>query len=316
MIAIKEHFKFIFSKKRHYVFLLFIICTSVFWFVSQLSKEYHQVIQYKIKYVDVPPKYVFQETPIQTLSVRLHTLGFYFFKKAFSSNVLEISLKNIQQKDKYQYYLSNSNLLKQVRLHVSDRVEVVEVLEEDLFLKLGNKSFKKVPVVPNVKIQYHLGYNSFEGKKIIPDSIEISGPELQLQKINRLALEPFEQLDVMLPISQRLAIVKPSINNVTYSTETVQLHVAVDKVTEKTITLPVQIVNATQEGIVIYPKKVKVSCQVKLSEFNQIKENDFMMIADFGTKGDKYIDIQLVKKPVSVSSITLQTDKVEYLILK
>lgn len=316
MTELNKYYQFAFSKKRHYVFLLFVMCTSVFWFINKLSKDYSQIVTYNIEYIDLPQKFVFQENPVKSISVKLNTTGYYFFKRAFKTKKIQLSLKNVKQKSKYSYYLSNINLLRQVRLRTSDKVEVIEVLEDNLTFKLGKRSFKKVPVIPNININYHLGYNSFDGLKITPDSIKISGPELQLKKIKNIGLELFKKEDVLSSITENLKIIKPNVDKINYDTEIVRLEVDVEKITEKTLLLPIQVINTGNKEVVVYPKKIKVTCLVRLSQFNQIKENDFIVIADYNKRGAKYINTQLIKKSSSVYSIKLQKNKVEYLILK
>ncbi|MGY5352896.1 hypothetical protein ACXGQW_10125 [Wenyingzhuangia sp. IMCC45533] len=316
MALIKKYIQSAFSKKKHYVFLLFVLCTCVFWLINQLSKNYNQVVNYEVVYVDLPDAFVFQEAPPSTISVRLHTTGYYFFKKAFTSNQLEISLKNVMQEGGYQYFLSNTNISKQVRLSINDRVQVIEILEDRLLFKLGKRSFKKVPVIPNLQIDYHLGYHSFEGVQLYPDSIQVSGPELQLKKVDKIYLEPYQETDVLTSISQNLPIVKPQGDKLTFDHESVRVEIEVEKVTEKTLILPIQVINTGNKEVVVYPKKIKVHCKVRLSQFNEINESDFIVVTDFNKRGDKYIATELIKKPSSILSVKVQTDKVEYLILK
>lgn len=316
MTEIKKYLRSIFNKKKHSVFLLFVLCTSVFWFINKLSKDYNQVVKYNINYTDLPQRFVFQVNPVTNVSVRIHTAGFYFFKKAFKRKKVNISLNNVQKKKGYDFYLLNSNILKQIRLQVKDRVDVVEVLEDSLFFKLGKRSFKKIPVVANISVNYHPGYKSFDGVKIIPDSIKISGPEMQLAKITKIDMEPFIQEDVKTSVEERIKLIDFNIPKIDYKTSTVKLKLNVEKITEKTLVIPIQIVNNPKEEVVVYPKKIKLSCQVRLSQFNKIKESDFIVVCDYNKRGTKFMNTQLIKKPKTVSSIKLQTNKVEYLILK
>ncbi len=316
MTEIKKYLRSIFNKKKHSVFLLFVLCTSVFWFINKLSKDYNQVVKYNINYTDLPQRFVFQVNPVTNVSVRIHTAGFYFFKKAFKRKEVNISLNNVQKKKGYDFYLLNSNILKQIRLQVKDRVDVVEVLEDSLFFKLGKRSFKKIPVVANISVNYHPGYKSFDGVKIIPDSIKISGPEMQLAKITKIDMEPFIQEDVKTSVEERIKLIDLNIPKIDYKTSTVKLKLNVEKITEKTLVIPIQIVNNPKEEVVVYPKKIKLSCQVRLSQFNKIKESDFIVVCDYNKRGTKFMNTQLIKKPKTVSSIKLQTNKVEYLILK
>ncbi|NIJ46144.1 BMFP domain-containing protein YqiC [Wenyingzhuangia heitensis] len=305
-----------FNKRRDSVFLLFVLGTFIFWFLNKLSNTYTQVVSYTIEYVDLPNQFVFQEKPQENLSFRIESDGFYFFSNAFKRNQIQISLAAIKKRDQYAYYLPNAELKKQVRSVIKEKINLLDVIEDTVEVKLGKKSFKKVPVVPNISINYHSGYNSFSGIKLIPDSIIVSGPEMQLAKVSKIKLAAFTKKDVITSIDEKIEIIKPEIQKIEFNKEQVELKIEVEKITEKTLMVAVQIINAPSDDVVLYPKKVKVTCQVRLSQFNVVKANDFTVICDYNNRGSKHIKIELVKKSGVVSSAKLNTNQVEYLILK
>jgi len=316
-MAIKEKITaYRFNKKRDLVFLLFVLGTFMFWFLNKLSKEYTQEVTYSVVYEKLPNQFIFQEEPLRHLSLRVVSDGFYFFSNAFRTNTLKISLENITKKEKYSYFLSNENLKKQVRSVIQDNVRVLDVVEDLIEVKLGKKSFKKLPVVSNVEIQYHAGYSSFSGIQLIPDSIEISGPEMQVSKISKIELPAFVKGNVKEVINEYIDIINPNVPKIVFDKKSVQIKVEVEKITEKSLMVPVQIINSPSDDIVVYPKKVKVTCQVRLSQFNMIQEKDFTVICDYNTRGIKHIKTELLAMPSVVSSVKLRTNKVEYLILK
>lgn len=303
------------QKGKNSVFLLFVFGTFVFWFLNKLSKESNQIVTQTINYVDLPTEFIFQEEPPQELSMRLQGSGFYFLSNVFKKRELEISLKNIKILKGYTYFLESSEVKEQVRSQFKNH-QVLEVLQNRITVKLGKKSFKKVPVVGKTSINYQLGYNSFTGVQFQPDSIEISGPDLQVNKIKEIHLTPYIEENVRESLQLDLAIIKPQVPKISYSADKIKMSVVVEKITEKTLLVPVVIKNAPIDNIVIYPKKVKITCQVLLSQFNDIKKEDFILVCDYKNRGDKHMNLQLITKPKIISGVKLQADKVEYLILK
>ncbi|MGY5353290.1 hypothetical protein [Wenyingzhuangia sp. IMCC45467] len=313
----KKQSIFKFNKKRDSVFLIFVLGTFLFWFLNKLSKEYSQIVYYPIHYSSLSKEFVFQENPPKELGFRIKGNGFYFLGIAFSKPEIEVSVEHLKRKNKYDYYLANSELKKQVRNSIKENVTLVDVISDTLFVKLGKKSFKKVAVVPHVDVTYHLGYKSFSGYKIVPDSILISGPEMQVSKINEINLETFKLDKVQESIDKEVKVVKPDIPKIDYSHEVVRLKVEVEKITEKTLSVPVQIINAPNgEEIVVYPKKIEVTCLVRLSQFNEVKTSDFLVICDYNKRTSKFMKTEVRQKPNMVSSVKLSINEVEYLILK
>lgn len=310
-----EQFYDMINKRRNVVFLLFVLATSIFWFLSRLSKNYSQQIPYKIIYNDLPNKFIFQDVPPEKISISVEASGFYLFTQAFKNRKLKISLKNIKKKNKYQYYLLSGEINRQAKEDLKDRVKVNGVVKDSLLLNLGYKSFKKVPVIPHADLHLFTGYKSF-GTTLQPDSIVVSGPEMQVAKINKIDLVPLTREDVMEPIVVDLQIVKPEYSRLKFSDHKVKMNVSVEKVTEKTIEIPVEVINRPKDELVIYPKKIKASFQIKLSQFQQITEKDFHLICDYSQKEKKFIKVEMVKQPENVSSVKLGTERVEFLIIR
>lgn len=315
MTVSKDYFFTLMNKKQNIVFLLFVLATFIFWFLNRLSNDYIQQVSYQIEYKNLPKRFVFQDEPQQQINISVEASGFYLLRSAIVNRGLRISLKNIKKKDKYSYYLLDNELNRQVKERLNDKVRALGVTEDSLLVNLGKKIYKKIPVKSHVQLKYHTGYKSF--KEILePDSIEVSGPEMQVAKIHHIDLVPFKKNEVMEPIGENIAIVESPLSKIDYSTKTVKLYLEVEKITEKTIEIPVSILNTPNDEIVIYPKKIKVNCQMKLSDFNKISQGDFTMVCDYNKRKDGYIEVELIKEPEIVSKVKIEKKRVEYLILK
>ncbi|WP_010135797.1 YbbR-like domain-containing protein [Ochrovirga pacifica] len=304
------------NKKKNVVFLIFVVATFVFWFLNRLSKDYTQEIYYNINYKELPNRFIFQETPPKTLSVVIESSGFYLFTSAFKNRTLDISLKNIKKKAAYRYFLLESELYKQAKERLNGKARVLGVSEDSLFVQLGKKGFKKVPVKASIDLTYKAGYKSFSAATLIPDSITVSGPEMLVNNINQLKLQPLIKEGVMETIVQNVAVIKDQNPKINYSHSQVKVKVEVEKITEKTLEIPVKIINPPKGEVVIYPKKIKVSCQMKLSQFHEITTNDFQIVCDYKKRINNYMNASLSRIPDNVSSVKLGTERVEYLILK
>lgn len=315
MIVSKEYFFTLINKKRNVVFLIFVLATFVFWFLNRLSNNYTQQVSYKIEYKDLPKRFVFQDEPQEIIKISIEASGFYLFSSALIHRDIELSLKNIKRKNRYSYYLLDDELNRQVKERLKDGIRVLGVTEDSLLVHLGKKSFKKVPVKSHVDLKFQMGYKSFN-QTLEPDSIEISGPEMQVSKIHHIDLNAVSKEDVMESVQENLDIIKTQYSKIDYNVDKVKLHILVEKITEKTLEIPVKVINTFNEEVVIYPKKIKISCQIKLSDFNKITSKDFAAVCNYEKRQDKYMEVELVEKPSTVSTVKLKSNKVEYLILK
>ena len=298
------------------MFLLFVVAVSVFWLILRLSQNYSQVVSFAVKYHQLPSNYIFQESPNNTIAVRMKASGFYFFKKSIYPKTIHLSLENIKPFQPYHYRLSNANVLHQVEQQVQNSVVVEALAQETFEFVLGEKKTKKVSVIPDVTIQYAQGYNSLSGVQLEPDSIWVSGPELQLQKLKEITLQSYQKKEVDEDIAEQIDIKKPSIAKLSYATTQVKLKVAVQKMTEKSFLVPLKLINTGDDQVVIYPKKIQISFQVSLANFQDITGEDFLLVLDYKQKKEKYLEVKIAKQPQNIMLPKLELERVEYLILK
>ncbi|MDB4297623.1 hypothetical protein N9901_02595 [Flavobacteriaceae bacterium] len=304
------------KKKTNTVFLLFVLGALLFWFLTNLSKEYTSTLAATIVYENLPESYIFQEAPPETINLRVKTTGFYFVNSSLKTPEVVLSIDKIKHKEGYDFFIENSDLRKQLNSNLSVKLELKEILLDTLFVKLGVKKHKKVPVKPSLDIEYYLGYKAFSGIKISPDSILVSGPEFQVNKVSEINLRPYLAKGVQESIAMNIDIQDPNIPKLTLSHKEVFLEINVEKITEKSLEIPVKVINKPIEELVIYPKTLKLICQVRLSQFNDVKANDFEVICDYNQRDGNFLKAELVKKPKLVSSVKLLSNNIEYLILK
>lgn len=303
--------------KNNYIFLLFVLVAFFFWILINLSKNYEQHVVYNVAYHYLPKHKIFQADPPQNINLKVKQNGFKLLKNYLIKPEVNLSLKDVRSAGFYDAYLLNTDVYRQLEKQKINSGTLLSVLNDTLWFKVGRKATKKVPVILNADITYHPAYKSFTGLQLTPDSIIVSGPELQIDRITRVHVEKVNFKDVQENIVTTLKIIKPNLPKIDLDTQEVELNIEVEKITEKTLEIPIKVVNAPKDShVVIYPKKIAVNFQVKLSEFNQVKAEDFSLIADFNKRQDKYISVYLEKQASLAEMVKVNTRKVEYLIVK
>ncbi len=308
------------NKKRH-VLLLFLGIATFFWFLTKLSKEYTSVVEYNIRYKNLPEAKVFQSEPEKTIALHMRGSGFKLLGQNLYQRTLELDVGNPIHKNKYHYYILTNTKKPAIQNQLETGLWLEYFEKDSLFFDLGIQKFKTVPVVASMDIAYKLGYSMSGEIKMLPDSIEILGPEAQVDKIQLLRTESMVLKDVSENVSQEIFLVKPeNSEKVKLYKEKVVVVAKVEKFTEDSFEVPFTVKNLPETSkITTYPKTVSVTFKVGLSNYNKISPNSFKVGCDYSktlAKKLDYLEPSLLEKPDWVSAVKLAPGQIEFLIQK
>ena len=306
------------NKKQH-VLLLFLSFSFLFWVLTNLSKEYTTVMSYKVMYVNLPASKTFQNSPETDLDLRINGTGFKLFSENLFRKPLYIDMQKVAFKQGFDYYLlPNAQKLK-LQEQLRKGLFVEQLLKDTLYFELGQNKQKKVPVQANLNLRFKSGYNSSENFKIQPDSIRVTGPEIQINQIDFLTIDNLDLKEVFEDVSIEVALQLPeNLDKIAYSHKSVKVVGKVEKFTEGSFEIPFEI-DGLPEGanVTTYPKTVQVIFQVGLSNYNKIAAEDFEVRCNYAVSKENrynYLSPKLVKKPSWVKTVKLIPDHIEYLI--
>ena len=302
-------------------FFVALVFALLFWSLIKLSKEYKTVISVPVSYINVPQNKLIQKAPLTNIEIQVKGTGFKLIGLSFTNNVIDLDARNLQKKQGSEYFFLVGNQKPLIQHQLSGSYTIEAILQDTLFLDLGLLISKKVPVIPNLDLEYKLGFHLLDKLMLTPDSILVFGPEGQVNALKSLDLETLELLDVSENIEENIAIKKPiALGEIKYSNEKVMVTGVVDRFTEGTIELPFEIVNLPDSiSVNTFPKMVRVVYQVGLSNFNRINDNSFKIICDYShseLNNLNYLVPKTFSKPNFVTSIKLIPSKIEFLIQK
>lgn len=310
-----------FSKgKKINVFLVFFLLSFMVWMLVKLSKEYTDTVTLAITYVDIADDKIILETNDTDLDAQIKTTGFKMIMYHLFKKKIQVSLDDVKKaREKNKYYLLSNDA---IDAHFYKETEIIKVVPDSLYLTLGVNKTKQVPVIPRVNINYKNGYSNIETLQITPKSISITGPENTIDRIKevytieRTLTNVSTNIDLNIPI----AIENDLKENIILSQNEVKLTVPVEKFTEGRLMIPLQVLNLPEGySIKLFPKDVEVVYTASISDFNEIKANDFSLVCDFAAlenSNASYFIPKLIKKPKEVKSHRVLQEKINFLIKK
>lgn len=315
--------------QRFFVFIFFLLLSTIFWFLQALSKNYTTTILYPVRYTDYPAnKILVGEENLPThLNLKVNAYGFTLLQYKLSTSLLPIifnlnstPLNMVSNSDSSRYYLLTDLYTSQVAEQLSTEINVLDIEPDSVFFTFSNIIRKKVAVVPKVEIELEKQF-MLDGKITSkPDSVLISGANTILDTIKYIETEPlsFSKLNKATYYTTSLR----EINEITIEKNNkVEIYIPVAEFTEARLQIPVEIENLPDSLILkTFPNRITTNFLVSLKDYDKIKVKDFKAIVDFndikGRFSQNKLRVRLKKSSGKVRALNFYPRKVEFIIEK
>lgn len=302
-------------------FISFLIASILIWLLITLSKEYVITINFPVKYEGISQNKILQVAPKENIEIIVKASGFKILKTRLNSKKITINAGIATRKKGTKYYLLTKNQQGSIQKQLPNGLDLQEIIKDTLYLDLGSLVTKKVPVKPNLSLNFHVGYDLSEPLKITPDSILVFGPETYISKLDKIELLPLSLEDIKTDFEEKVNIKIPAnIKNLKFSDTKVTITGKIENFTEGVLEVPYKIINVP-EGITVntLSKTVSISFIIGLNNFNKINKNSFQVVCDF-TNAEKnnlsYFIPKLLNKPDLIKSYKIVPNKIDFLIEK
>lgn len=309
------------NKKISKSFIGFLIASILIWLLITLSKEYITTLNLSVNYINIPQDKLLQKEPVKEIDIVVKTTGFKILKSRISNNKIDLNANNLIRKTSNKYYFLTRNQFTNIQKQLHSGVILQNVELDTIYLEIGSLISKKVPLIPNLELNYHIGYDILEPVNIKPDSIVISGPEAQVDKINKIDLEVLKLNDIKSDFQEKVQIRLPkNSNNLKIKTDFSMISGKVEKFTEGTFEIPFKVINLPKDtNLTTLNNTVEVVFIVGLSNFNKIDKNFFEVICDYNTSKENnlsYLLPKVVAKSNLIKSYKVVPNKIDFLIQK
>ncbi len=309
-----------FKKSNFNTFLVFLTFTTLLWLLMKFSKNYTQEIISNVSYVNIPEDKFLNKKNDTILNLVLTGSGFQLMNYRFFPPKIIIDVKKYAVLNARKGYFLPQQHRELLKSQLDYDGEIKEMSTDTLHFLLDINKQKKIPIELRANISFASGYASKEGLVLVPDSVIVNGPShvvdtttvvhtlpVVLEGINE-DQEVQVKLDVQ-DFSSELEILSDNVEGI----------IEVNKFTEGTLSLPIQLINTPKNTKVnIFPKTVTVVYRVSLKVYKSITASDFKVVADYRNKdaSNAFIPLKIKKKSRDVQNLRLQDRQVQFVIVK
>ncbi|MCK9616328.1 MAG: hypothetical protein M0R21_00670 [Lentimicrobiaceae bacterium] len=306
------------------VFIVCLIISICTWLVIKLSKDYNVILDYPVTFSHFPKELVMINQIDSNLHLNVSIKGFeYIFKKYFIKNKnLNIQLPDLspsKKKEDYHALLLTSELLSQIQTQTNLSNRLISIQPDTLFFRMEKRHYKKVPVHLNLNLEFKKQYQLYDNIACEPDSIIISGTLEEISKIQKVETQKKGLSNVEKSETFSVKIKRPKTRvPVKLSKNTVNVFVPVERFTESSLLLPIDLNMFPEYHLRTFPDKAKIIFRVAMKDYKKIDPAMFAITVDpVGiTTGASKLDIVVHKYPYFISNIVIDPKSVEYILLK
>ncbi len=300
-------------------FLLFLALATIIWILTKFSKEYTATLNGTIVYTDIPENVVLSDSNPKELSFEITANGFRFLQYQFNRPQLNVSLANGSNGSNERIILGSNDLYRIVSEELGSEVSVKNLSRSELIIEFDQLASKMVPVISEAKVQFREGFKSIDGVLLEPDSVRIAAPEGLMEEITSIHTEAVSLNDVHESETRNLSLLLPEQQGIQVRPTSVTLRIDVTEFTQKTISVPVEVLNLPEDVTVkIIPEMISLTFDVAMDRYNDITASDFTLVCDYSNRNsdNNSMLITLDEQPAGVINVELSEKKVDYLIFK
>lgn len=298
------------------VFLFILFSTSLIWFILKLSKTYTDVIDFNYELKNLPKNLVIESSDASQIKVQLEATGIKLIGYHLFTTTIDIDFDELGGKEN-KYHLTNEQIKSVVQQKIEMPNETFAVKTKALNFSSYELYAKKVGVQSRLDVEFLPGYDSITKFKFSPDNITVYGNQKILDTLQFVYTEKKVISNVKESLEDHIAIETKNLNINDISQEEVIYQLDVAKYTEKTLQLPIEVINVPNDiEVSIFPKQLQVNFEVELQYYDAVTKKDFYLLCDYRKreKNDNILVPYLNAKPAHIKKVRFNTKNVNYLI--
>lgn len=270
------------SSKEVFIFLSFLVFSTLLWFLYKTSHIQELKITVPIHYVGIPNSVEIPDRLSNTLTVRFKDKGSalfaYILKRELPSFRVDVS--GLFTSETGRIALPTSKYEGQMFSKLLPTATQVHISPDTLVIPYYHLNKKTVPVKFSGSILPARQFMLTRGITLVPAMIEVYGNKQNLDTLQAIFTEPLHLKNVQDSVRNDVFLRAP--HGIHLSLSKVNVRAAVEAFTEKAFDIPVTGMNVPGNYYLrTFPAVVKVACLVSVSHFKILLPEDIQAVVDY-----------------------------------
>jgi YbbR domain-containing protein len=306
------------ERKRVMVLISCFLLAIAGWLFMALNNKYVYTAKTVLVYKNFPQNKAFHPLQSDTVDLQVEGTGWQllFARLRVNPPSIDINLDNLKNRN----YILFSEQLYGVNKQLETSQKIISVKPDTLYFDFSTRTVKRVPVKLLSNLDFANQYGISGEVAITPAYVTVSGPTAELGNIAEWKTDTLKLANIQYTTTTRVGMKQNQLKNVSIFPSSVEVKIPVDEFTEKTVEVPLKIINNKEyHNLKIYPKKVKVTFLVPLSSYENVNERFIEAVLDLNEwkeLGHQTLRVNLTRFPDFCKFVKTSPSKVDFLIEK
>ncbi len=306
------------ERRRLSAFFTCLILAAIAWVFTTLSGTYNFTVKKVLSYKNAPQNRAFHSLQPDTINTTMQGTGWQmlFSRMNNDDNAITVDLQTLENKD----YVVLSSQLKQINDRKEFDEQIVGFNPDTLYFDFSNMVVKHIPVKLLTDISYQRQFSQSNNVIIKPSYVTLSGPAGIIDNIKAWNTDSLILDSVNETVRTRVNMQPAKEGNVSIYPKSVQVVLPVDEFTEKTISIPVKLINnRNYYKVKIFPLKVNVTFITSLNRYAEMDEELFEASADLALWSDRdytTLPVKLTRIPAYCKIVKIEPRNIDFIVRK
>lgn len=304
------------ERRRLSAFITCLVLATFAWLITALSKPYDYTVKRAVTYKNAPQKRAFHALQADSLEITITGTGWQmlFSKMNDHDTSVTVDLQGLESNN----YVVPAVQFKQVPDKGAPH-NVVDIKPDTLYFDFSDRAVKRVPVRLVASIGYQKQFDQSNNVRITPAYVTLTGPSSRIDKITYWNTDTLKAANANETIRANIGL-QPAEGNMGMYPKAVSVVLPVDEFTEKTLQIPVKLVNNTEPyNVKVFPQKVRVTFVTSLKRYAETNENFFEAESDLALwkqKDYSTLPVKLTRVPPFCRIVSVEPANIDFIIRK
>lgn len=306
------------ERRRISVFLTCLVLAICAWLVVAFSSTYSYTTKKLIRYKNVPLKRSFHSLQSDTIDAVVTGTGWQmlFARVNEKSTPITVDLQSLDQRP----YVTLSSQLQSINADMPRNNPIKSFNPDTLYFDFSNRSIRRIPVKLLSALTYQKQFSQSDNVIIQPSYVTVSGPSGEIDAMKTWPTDSLKAKDVDETINAAVSLKPPAEGNITVYPKIVQVKVPVNEFTEKTIKIPVKIINnSNYYNIKVVPQRIEVTFTTSLNRYADIDPDLFEAQADleyWKKYGYSTLPVKIIRVPEFCKIVRIEPRNIDFIVKK
>ena len=306
------------ERRRLTAFIICMVLAALAWLFTAMSNNYTFTVKEVITFKNAPQRRAFHPLQSDTVDAKIQGTGWemFFSGMSLSNKRITIDLSTLEN----QNFIVLNNQLNAINASKEIGHQILGFTPDTLYFDFTNRAVKRVPVQISMDVKYRKQYGLMNDISIRPAYVTISGPGNIVNRIKSWKTDSVKLNDVFETVNTRVKLLPVHESNLTVYPRDVQVQIPVDEFTEKTVEVPIKLINnRNYYNVKIFPQKVKVTFTISLSRYNDTDEDLFEATADLDlwkNNGYSMLPVKITHQPDYSRIVKVEPTNIDFIIKK